>query len=138
MYKSFGLNFVNISCQKYPLCGQYAAAHDDFTIKVPAFTGTEIKSAVNCNNGTMAKLRQQYFISTGFPKSKSNSAMIGRIRREDRPAVVPLADLVIEGRYSNTTDGGNFLIHDNRDRNRRVIVFASDDGLQKLGASNRW
>ena len=64
--------------------------------------------------------------------------MIGRIRREDRPAVVPLADLVIEGRYSNTTDGGNFLIHDNRDRNRRVIVFASDDGLQKLVASNRW
>ena len=65
--------WFEFSCQKYPLCGQYAAAHDDFTIKVPAFTVTEIKSAVNCNNGTIAKLRQQYFISTGFPKSKSNS-----------------------------------------------------------------
>lgn len=64
--------------------------------------------------------------------------MIGRVRRVERPAVVPLHDVVVQGQYAQDNDGGNFLICDNQTRNRRMIAFASDDCLRHLVNNERW
>ena len=62
-----------------------------------------------------------------------------RVRTKLMPPVVPVADLVIEGRWAETLQDNPqpFLIYDNRRhaRNARMLIFASRQGLEQLSTA---
>lgn len=66
--------------------------------------------------------------------------MVSRKRRRDYPENVPLAELVLQGRWTQTIDEipENFLVTDNGDERERVIVFGSPACLRAASMAERW
>ena len=48
------------------------------------------------------------------------------------------ADIVIPPKFQQTVSGEQFLLHDNNDHEKRILIFASKEHLQLLNDSTSW
>lgn len=66
--------------------------------------------------------------------------IVHRIRAGEYPQVVPINQIVIEGRWARTADAvpQNFMVHDNQNNGQRLIMFCSPQCLQTLSAAHTW
>lgn len=75
-----------------------------------------------------------------LPERKNLKKMMRRQRRAEFPPnptrITDLQDLPL--RYKNSLNGETFLIYDNEEQNKRVLVFATRRNLELLAKSTTW
>jgi hypothetical protein len=75
------------------------------------------------------------------PTYHSSQRTIERTRKKnDIPLPRPqtYAEIVIPDELQITNGGARFLLYDNQDPNRRLIILSSDDDLDRLSNSEHW
>jgi hypothetical protein len=61
-------------------------------------------------------------------------------KKNDIPLPRPqtYAEIVIPDKLQITNAGARFLLYENQDPNRRLIILSSDDDLDRLSNSEHW
>ena len=79
-------------------------------------------------------------ICTGF----GNPDSVKRSLRRERARYMPknptsLSDLTLDGEWTTTIDGDQFLLHDSGEESEsRMLVFGTEQGLRRLASSDSW
>ncbi|CAF4453849.1 unnamed protein product, partial [Didymodactylos carnosus] len=79
--------------------------------------------------------------AASIPQYTTTQRAIERIRKENdvaRPTPTTFADIVLPDELKVNSRGQKFLLYDNQDVDRRVLIFASEYALDRLDQSSSW
>ncbi|CAF3429537.1 unnamed protein product [Rotaria socialis] len=109
--------------------------HQDHICQAP--DPDEIEKALY--NYEIRKKAAEYAAITS-PQYNASQRVIQRIRRDDNIPSEPktFADIVIPLNFQNTYTNQKFLLYDNNDVNRRLLIFASKEQLDFLNQCESW
>ncbi|CAF1060587.1 unnamed protein product, partial [Rotaria magnacalcarata] len=70
----------------------------------------------------------------------ASTRVVQRIRRDKNIPTEPktFADVIISNNFQNTVANQNFLLYDNNDHRRRLLIFASKEQLDFLNCCESW
>jgi len=122
-------------------------SHDprDQAVAVAKLKAT-LKEQASVSRGTPGQLIADHTteIPVGVRADLGNPDVIKRTIRRERAKHLPkkpasLRELTLEGEWTTTVDGDQFLIYDNGpDSSDRILVYGSDQGLRHMAASDSW
>ncbi|CAF1607524.1 unnamed protein product, partial [Adineta ricciae] len=133
--------------------GNSFEAYQDHTCQAPdpdeiekALYNHEIrKKAAECHDTPRliiheARLKLSSDAAITSPQYNASQRVIQRIRRDDNIPSEPktFADIVIPLNFQNTVTNQKFLLYDNNDVNRRLLIFASKEQLDFLNQCESW
>ena len=87
-----------------------------------------------------ARLKLSSDAAITSPQYNASQRVIQRIRRDDNipSEAETFADIVIPLNFQNTITNQKFLLYDNNDVNRRLLIFASKEQLDFLNQCESW
>ncbi|CAF4536466.1 unnamed protein product, partial [Rotaria sp. Silwood2] len=87
-----------------------------------------------------ARLKLSSDVAITSPQYNASQRVIQRIRRDDNIPSEPktFTDIVIPLYFPNTITNQKFLLYDNNDVNRRLLIFASKEQLDFLNQCESW